>query len=912
MAKHQLSQKDMGWITLFAISLCAPQLQAAETKSSQTALERYTGQPVQADKPKITFNLSKRSVQDLPEHIEKPKVNFLSPTTPVAQKENILVPAVVSDLPELEEDVTPKTNKLSAVKSLFSVKKSKLPTEYVAVPNNQPVNPASVAPKIIKPVAPSVSASTAVQPAAIVKVADKPKISFAKTSEQSSKILKPTVPVDATVQSHADVNYVQALEEAKRNKQVLAQAAAAQPKVLKPAPVLAAVPTAQTPVTSTQVTSIRPKISVIGTENSYVSVTSVPETTTPIETSQITATRKLKPKINHVRTATPAVSDQAYNSTLLTESVNADVPAETTVVAESHLDKAKKVFWPFKNDKNVKVAPASVLAPPMTASAGVVNADKPNIVYAKPIDQKVVVPAPQQQSVSEKLTGLFKKDRNKAVQTSSTIPVEVETTAKDRFGLNKIKTGIDNYLKPKSSDDFTRVELGRLSNFEYDPKQMNSLPVITSQAQSVSTSAPRTVLPQVSNVAALRSMGLYEAIQFAVSRHPQVSQSVSTLASQNATVDVAKAGYYPQISAGLSTGDMTSGERGRQLVNLNATQMLYDFGKVRSSVDIEQARVLQYQAQVLNTIDDIALQVANAIINIKRYEIIRKLAQDQVQGIAKIREITELRARAGISSQADPVQAQSYYEQARSNLILQESQLAVFKQRLNNLMGFDVSLYEWDIPESLIAASNLYSEVKYNEIPKMMVARAEVEVAEASRINTQLSRYPTINVKGSLSQAVNGVNPNNNKDDGTYSAIMLEASSNIFQGGATTSRTRAATYAEEAAKAKVNSVYLEASNDIRTSQDQIENKQRQMKVLVDQQAIAVRTRELYQEQYKLGTRSALDLLNAEQMIHSTRQQLETARYDIYENLVRYIAAAGKSRDVYQLNNLTIQGVELKP
>ena len=126
------------------------------------------------------------------------------------------------------------------------------------------------------------------------------------------------------------------------------------------------------------------------------------------------------------------------------------------------------------------------------------------------------------------------------------------------------------------------------------------------------------------------------------------------------------------------------------------------------------------------------------------------------------------------------------------------------------------------------------------------------------------------------------------------------------------SQTRAASYAEEAAKARINAVYLETLDQIRLSQEQIENKQRQMQVLVAQQATTVRTKELYQEQYKLGTRTAVDLLNAEQAIHSANSQIETARYDIYENLVQYVAAAGKTREVYQLNNLTIQGVEIQP
>ncbi len=105
---------------------------------------------------------------------------------------------------------------------------------------------------------------------------------------------------------------------------------------------------------------------------------------------------------------------------------------------------------------------------------------------------------------------------------------------------------------------------------------------------------------------------------------------------------------------------------------------------------------------------------------------------------------------------------------------------------------------------------------------------------------------------------------------------------------------------------------MDVLDQIRTSREQIENKQRQMQVLVSRQATTVRTRELYQEQYKLGTRSLVDLLNAEQAIHSANSELESARYDIYNSIVQYIEATGRSRQAYGLNNISIQGFEVQP
>ena len=339
--------------------------------------------------------------------------------------------------------------------------------------------------------------------------------------------------------------------------------------------------------------------------------------------------------------------------------------------------------------------------------------------------------------------------------------------------------------------------------------------------------------------------------------------------------------------------------------------MLYDFGKVKSTVDVQQARLFAEQANVLVSMDDVAYQAANSIVQIKRYQEITKIAEQQIAGISRITEIANLRARAGISSQADPVQAQSYLESSRSNMIVQQTQLRQYQQKLRTLLGFDVSGLQWSLPERLIVDSNLYQEPEFNQVPKMILAQAQIEVAKAELEQTRLSNYPTLNVKGSLSQAINGRNPNNNEDDGFYHSIMLEANSNFYQGGATTSRTKAASYAEQAARARLNTEYLNVLDQVRVLREEIENKQRQMSILMARKETATRTKELYQEQYKLGTRTVVDLLNAEQSIHSASQEIEAARYDIYTAIVNYIAQTGRSRDLYELNNISIQGFEVQ-
>ena len=472
--------------------------------------------------------------------------------------------------------------------------------------------------------------------------------------------------------------------------------------------------------------------------------------------------------------------------------------------------------------------------------------------------------------------------------------------------MQSVKSGISQIFVPKPDENYNKADIQNLSNFQLDTSKVQELPVIQRSDQTHNFSKNQPVYQPVSQ------LGFNETILRALQRSPDVSQSVSVLAGQGAYIDVAKAGYYPQLSGGLSTGDLSSGERGHQLISLNATQMLYDFGKVKSGVDIQQAKLSAEQANVLVSIDNVAYETVNAIVNIKRYQEITQIAQQQINGISRIAEIANLRAKAGISTQADPVQARANLEAAQANLVVQQTQLKKFQQKLRTLLGADVTGQDWSIPERVVRDSNLYRDPEFNKIPSMIAAQAEVQVAKFQKQQSKLSNYPTLSVKGSLSQALNGRNPNNNEDDGMYNSIMLEASSNLYQGGAKASQTRAASYAEEAAKAKVNSVYLDVLDEIRLLREEIENKQGLMGILIARKETTIRTRELYQEQYKLGTRSAVDLLNAEQSIHSAAQEIENARYDIYDAIVRFINVTGRSRDLYELNNIPIQGFEIQP
>lgn len=479
------------------------------------------------------------------------------------------------------------------------------------------------------------------------------------------------------------------------------------------------------------------------------------------------------------------------------------------------------------------------------------------------------------------------------------------TTAPKRSFRQQISQHINALRYGEPTDN--SISLTQLSQYDQIIQEVATLPPIQVQAVAEQAIQPSQVVnPDMTRLELIR------AVQVAVNRHPAIAQTLSELAQGYSQVDVAKAGYWPQVQAGVSTGRIGTSEAGRQLLSLNATQMLYDFGKVSSRVDVARATVDRQKAVVLQQIDDIARQTAEAIINVRRYQELQDIAEQQVSGVAKILEITQLRARAGISSQADPVQAQARYEAAQATLLQTQTSLAQWREKLRTLIGNPMPQQVADIPAVLLQDARLYEEPQINSLPDIIAAESERRAAAAQRENTRAQRYPTLVVEGALSRAINGRNPNNTREDDTYSSVMFALNSTLSQGGALSASERAAGYAEQAARARIQTAYLNIADQARVYREQILGAQRRLEVLANREQAIVETRELYQEQYKLGTRTALDLLNSEQEIHLAATDRENTRYDIWMNVVSYIAVTGRSRATYGPNNTTIQGLDIQP
>src|SRR5690606_35992427 len=144
-------------------------------------------------------------------------------------------------------------------------------------------------------------------------------------------------------------------------------------------------------------------------------------------------------------------------------------------------------------------------------------------------------------------------------------------------------------------------------------------------------------------------------------------------------------------------------------------------------------------------------------------------------------------------------------------------------------------------------------------------------------------------------------------------AAMLNFSMPFYQGGATRAQKRAARSALGAAEAAANSARLSASQNLIEARNRTSGFQQRIGALAERIASILLTRDLYREQYlSLGTRTLLDLLNAEQEYHQARFENANNIHDMRRMQVDCLYNSGRMREAFALNKIDIAGTQITP
>jgi adhesin transport system outer membrane protein len=404
---------------------------------------------------------------------------------------------------------------------------------------------------------------------------------------------------------------------------------------------------------------------------------------------------------------------------------------------------------------------------------------------------------------------------------------------------------------------------------------------------------------------------LNDAVLLAVSRHPTITSQISMIAQARGGIDVARAGYYPQITVGTGTG--TSTQYGSaNTVSLQISQMIYDFGKVSGNVNQAEATVRREQANLLLQLSAVEQKTAETFINVHRYQQQVEIAAQQVEATQQIYQMARLRAESGVSTRSDPTQAETRLQSAQATLIAVRALSDEMRQHLRTLVGGEVaSGVALPLADERITAMDMEAPPNTGLMPNVLVAQTQELIASSQLDTAKAQMWPTLVVNYADTKNVTGTNTATGKDRGNNHTLTAGFQWTAYQGGAVAGQIRAAESALQAARLNVAAARLNGNDAARGYREQAQGARARLGKLGERKASIAATRDLYREQYKLGTRSILDLLNSEQEFHTAALDEETAKHDYWTALVNYIGALGAGNTFYGIASRSIQGVKVQ-
>ncbi|WP_266064373.1 TolC family protein [Brucella intermedia] len=405
---------------------------------------------------------------------------------------------------------------------------------------------------------------------------------------------------------------------------------------------------------------------------------------------------------------------------------------------------------------------------------------------------------------------------------------------------------------------------------------------------------------------------LENAVHVALNWHPSIDEAVAKIGEADAEIEVARAGYFPKVQGGLNgnyqNGD---GDGWRPKLNVSASQMIYDFGKVSSAVEARTAGANVSRAQLLLGIDVLVRDTANAVIEVQRYRALLTVAKNQLSGVQAIAHLVTQRSDKGASTRSDEIQAAARVQAAQSTVLEITGQLQRWESTLANLLGRSGAVnVDANVPPWLSTACSA-SEPDWSQAPGLLQAEARKAEAVAQLKLSRARVMPTLALEAGSGYGFNQSSSREDNRDQPDFTVGLNLTGDLYDGGAKAAARNAATHALTAAEAAIRNSRFDINNSLTQARSQTGSLQQLLASLSARDGMMRQTRDLYRQQYiELGTRTLLDLLNAEQELHQAGFDTANTVHDLRKLGVECMFSSGRSRQFFALQGMTIKGITL--
>lgn len=377
----------------------------------------------------------------------------------------------------------------------------------------------------------------------------------------------------------------------------------------------------------------------------------------------------------------------------------------------------------------------------------------------------------------------------------------------------------------------------------------------------------------------------------------------------------AQAGFGPSIDlSGQAGGNLLSDRSTRnedldkQMYGIGEisgrlTQPIWDGFATRSRVRSALSTLNSVKARVFDTATTLALDGIIAHIDLLRQRKIYELSERNVAQHRAILEMTADRTSMGADTEADVTQAQSRLSRALSSLSEAQANLLVAEDTYSRLTGMapPSRLDAVPMPPEIFSGPSRVFKLAEKHNPKILAYIQDVRTAVGDKELAESTFYPTINAE---------VGPTYSDRGGSYDRWVYNFDAvatmrwNIFNSGADLAERKAAMARIRQARQTMYDFLDTLKLDIQSTWVNYLSAQDQFKHYTDAIRSNEFTRTAFVEQFQLGKRSLLDVLDAENELYNSSTQAATASGNILVGAYRLCALTG--------NMLPVLSIDTKP
>lgn len=370
-------------------------------------------------------------------------------------------------------------------------------------------------------------------------------------------------------------------------------------------------------------------------------------------------------------------------------------------------------------------------------------------------------------------------------------------------------------------------------------------------------------------------------MQKALEMHPEIQAGVNARIAADYQLRAAKGGYLPQVDLtggygrqgtdSPSTGNRwETMNRGESAIRLR--QMVFDGFATSSEVGRQQATVNARAYSLLDTSERTALTVAQVYLDLlSRREMVR-LAEQNLANHERVLDQIQLRTSRGVGRAADLDQAEARLAQARNNLITEKTNMADARTNYLSVVGQLPDELSPPAPFiDLLPATLEEARIQMVEnSPVLRSAESDIAAAEKQYEAAKSMFYPRFDAE--LERTAD------NNIDGTLGhsnewQAMLRMNFNLYAGGSNKADLEAKSYLTNQALDIRNNALRQLNEELGLAWNALDNANAQLPIAQQYVDHSIRVRSAYQQQFSLGERTLLDLLDSENETFTAQRRL---------------------------------------